>query len=234
MIDSLPFYVTVVFVLTTLLTIGLLFRSFRDVRLAAFASGLLTFLVPFWMIMTGLLAMSGFYQQFQFVPPRVVTFGVLPAELLIVIYFIFFRTNFIEKLSLKTLTLLHVVRIPVELVLLWLFQFGWIPQIMTFEGRNFDILSGLTAPLIFWFAFRGQSINRPLLIAWNLIALGLLANIVLTAALSFPSPMQQVGFEQPNVGVTYFPFIWLPTIIVPTVLFAHVVSLWKLFMNRRS
>jgi hypothetical protein len=232
MIDSLPFYVTVAFVLTTLLTVGFLFRSFRDIRPAGFATGLLTFLIPFWMIMTGLLATGGFYQHFEYSPPRAVTFGFLPAGLLIALYFIFFRRSFIDKLSLKVLTLLHVVRIPVELVLLALFEHGLVPQAMTFEGRNFDILSGLSAPLIYWLAFRGGPVNRLLLIGWNVVTLALLANIVITAVLSFPSPMQTVGIEQPNVGITYFPFIWLAAVIVPIVLFAHLAALWKLYVNR--
>jgi len=228
MIDSLPFYVTVVFVLTTLLTIGFLLRSFGSIRPPGSASKLLTFIIPFWMLLTGVLALGGFYQQFQVVPPLVITCAVLPANLLIIVYFIFFRKTFIERLSLRSLTLLHFVRLPVELVLLGLFQGGFVPQIMTFEGRNFDILSGVTAPIIFWLAFRDGVVRRPLLIVWNLFALGLLANIVITAFFSFPSPMQRFGFEQPNVGLTYFPFIWLPAIIVPTVLFAHLASLWKL------
>lgn len=234
MIDTLPIYVTVAFVLTTLLTVGFLFRSFRDIRPAGYASGLITFLVPFWMIMTGLLATAGFYQRFEYLPPRVVTFAVLPANLLILLFFIFFRASFIEKLSLRVLTLIHVIRIPVEILLLALFQYGLIPQIMTFEGRNFDIVSGLTAPLVFWLAFRGGHVNRSLLIGWNVLALALLANIVITAVLSFPSPMQQFGFEQPNLGITYFPYIWLPAIIVPIVLFAHLASLWKLLKQRTS
>jgi hypothetical protein len=232
MIDSLPFYVTVVFVLTTLLTIGFLFRSFRDIRLPRMAPGLLIFLIPFWMFLTAWLAMGGFYEQFQYVPPRLAIFGVFPALVLIALYFILFRRSFIERLSLPVLTLLHVIRVPVELVLLCLFRFGFIPQIMTFEGRNFDILSGLTAPLVFWMAFRGGRINKPLLIGWNLITLGLLANIVIIAILSAPTPMQKFGFEQPNVGVVYFPFIWLPTIIVPIVLFAHLASLLQ--VSRRT
>jgi hypothetical protein len=232
MIDSLPFYVTVVFVLTTLLTIGFLFRSFRDIRLPRMAPAPLIFLIPFWMFLTAWLAMGGFYEQFQYVPPRLAIFGVFPALVLIALYFIFFRRSFIERLSLPVLTLLHVIRIPVELVLLCLFRFGFIPQIMTFEGRNFDILSGLTAPLVFWMAFRGGRINKPLLIGWNLITLGLLANIVIIAILSAPTPMQKFGFEQPNVGVVYFPFIWLPTIIVPIVLFAHLASLLQ--VSRRT
>jgi hypothetical protein len=184
--------------------------------------------------MTGLLAMSGFYQQFEFVPPRVATFAILPANVLILLYFVFFRASFIEKLSLRSLTFLHIVRVPVELVLFWLFQNGMVPQIMTFEGRNFDILSGLSAPVIYWLAFRGGRAIGPLLIGWNIIALGLLANIVITAVLSFPSPMQRFGFEQPNLGITYFPYIWLAAIIVPIILFAHLASLWNLLAKRTS
>lgn len=228
MTASLPFYVTFGFVLTTLLTVGFLLRSFGSIRPPGLASKLLTFVIPFWMLLTGVLAVGGFYQQFQFTPPLIVTCAVLPADLLIICYFIFFRKGFIERLSLRSLTLLHVVRLPVELVLLSLFKFGLVPQIMTFEGRNFDILSGLTAPVVYWLAFRKQTVDRRLLIGWNLIALVLLGNIVVTAILSFPSPFQRFGFEQPNVGLTYFPFIWLPAIVVPTVLFAHLASLWKL------
>jgi hypothetical protein len=114
------------------------------------------------------------------------------------------------------------------MVLFWLFQAGQIPQLMTFEGRNFDILSGLTAPLIYWLAFRGGKTNRRLLIVWNLFALALLINIVVNAFLSFPFSFQQFAFDQPNRAVLYFPFVWLPSVIVPIVLFCHLASLWQL------
>jgi hypothetical protein len=61
--------------------------------------------------------------------------------------------KFIDGLDLKSLTILHTIRIPVELVLFFLFTYKAVPELMTFEGRNFDILSGITAPVIFYFAF---------------------------------------------------------------------------------
>lgn len=229
MIPSLPTYVTLVFVLTTLLAIGMFLQAYRDIRPPGFGPKLITFLLPFWMLVTAILAMGGFYGQFGSLPPRVFTFAVLPGLLLILIYFIFFRSDFIERLSLRSLTLLHIVRVPVELVLLWLYQSGQVPEVMTFAGRNFDILSGLTAPVAFWLGFERSRPRTTVLVLWNIAALGLLLNIVITAVLSFPSPMQRFGLEQPNVGVTYFPFIWLPAIIVPIVLFSHLASLWQLF-----
>ena len=229
---DIPLYVTVVFVLTTLLTVGFLFQSFRNIRPPAVASQVLVFILPFWMILTGFLAASGFYLQFAVFPPKIFTFGVLPALSLIVFYFIFFRRSFIQRLSLRMLTLLHIIRVPIEVTLLWLFQTALVPQAMTFEGWNFDILSGLTAPIIYWLGFRNGRTNKPLLIVWNLLALALLANIVFVAVLSLPSPIQKFGIEQPNVAVAYAPFIWLPAIVVPIVLFSHLAALWKLYRGQ--
>lgn len=155
-------------------------------------------------------------------------FGVFPALLLIISYFLFFRSSFVEFLPLRLLTLVHVVRIPVEIVLLWLFIGGQVPQIMTFEGRNFDILSGILAPIVYLIVFRGGAANRWLLIVFNVLGLILLANIVTIAVMSLPTPIQQKAFEQPNRAVLFFPYIFLPTIIVPIVLFSHLAALWKL------
>lgn len=231
MIENLPQYVSIIFISTTFLTVGIFLYAAKRGAFSSTTTKVLSFLFPFWLIFQAVLALGGFYLKTDSIPPLLPLFGIFPALLTIILLFIFARKDFISRLPLKTLTILHVIRIPVEIVLLWLFQAGQIPQLMTFEGRNFDILSGLTAPIIFWLAFRGGKINRPLLIVWNFFALGLLINIVVTAILSFPFPFQQLAFDQPNRAVLYFPFVWLPTIIVPVVLFSHLASLWNLFRN---
>jgi len=231
MIEGLPFYVTAVFFLTTLLTVWFLFRAMKDVGTRSTGAKLLVFCLPLWMLLTGFLATTDFYRDTEAMPPRVFSVGVLPALILIVSLWVFFRESFIDRLSLKYLTLLHSIRIPVELVLLWLFQYGQVPKVMTFEGWNFDIFSGVTAIIVYFLAFRSKKIYRTLLLIWNLVGLGLLVNIVSIAVLSFRSPMQKLAFDQPNVGVTYLPFIWLPTIIVPIVFFAHLASIRKLLRN---
>ena len=227
MLENLPGYVSITFILTTFLTIGFLLTAVKQSVFDTIPAKVLIFLLAFWTIFQAMLALNGFYQNNAF-PPRLVIFGVLPALWLILCYFVFFRQNFIEKLPLQTLTLLSVIRFPVELVLLWLFQGGLVPESMTFEGRNFDILSGVTAPLVYFLAFRGGKTNRTLLIVWNLLALALLFNIVTTAILAFnPEP----PISRQNRGVTYFPYVWLPTVVVPIVFFSHLASLWKLFKN---
>jgi len=68
---------------------------------------------------------------------------------------------------------------------------------------------------------------------WNVMALALLLNIVINALLSAPFPFQQFAFDQPNIAILYFPFVWLPSFIVVTVLFSHLVSLRKLIKNKK-
>ena len=227
MIEQLPLYVSLLFILTALVTAWLLLRSIGRSESASLPARLLLFLIPFWFVLQGILGVGDFYHFVDAVPPRVFLFGILPVLLLIASYFVFFR-KFVEGMSLRALTILHVIRIPVELVLLFLFQSGQVPQIMTFEGRNFDILSGLTAPVIYFLAFRKAKPNKTILITWNLVALGLLFNIVSIAILSMKSPLQKLAFDQPDVALGYFPFIWLPTIVVPIVLFSHLAALWNL------
>jgi hypothetical protein len=233
MIENLPGYISIAFILTTFLTIGFLFYAIRQSVFDTVAAKVLIFLINFWIFFQAVFALGGFYQNTQTVPPRLFLFAVLPAILLIIALFVFARKSFIEPLPLKILTLLHVIRIPVELILHQLYEHKQIPQIMTYEGWNFDILSGITAPIVFWLAFRGGKTNRPLLIIWNIGALLLLINIVTIAILSVASPVQRFAFEQPNRGVLYFPFIWLAAIVVPIVLFSHLASLWKLFRSEK-
>lgn len=232
MIENLPAYISITFILTTFLTVGFFLFAIKQTVFDTVAAKTFVFLIGFWLILQAILSLGGFYLVTDVVPPRLMLTGFFPALSLILLYFIFARKSFIEPLPLKILTLLHIIRVPVEIVLYWLSEAKLVPELMTFEGRNFDILSGLTAPLIYWLAFRNGKINRRLLIIWNITALGLLVNIVTNAILSFPFPFQQFAFDQPNRAILYFPYIWLPTVVVPIVFFSHLISLWQLFYSK--
>ena len=158
-------------------------------------------------------------------PPRILLAIVPPFTIIAILFGTAGGRRIIDTLPAGVLTLLHVVRIPVELVLWWLFMHKTIPGIMTFEGRNFDILSGITAPLVYYYGFVKKKIKPRHIIVWNIICMILLFNIVITAILSAPLPFQQLAFEQPNIAVLYAPYIWLPCFIVPAVFFSHVVAI---------
>jgi hypothetical protein len=221
-----PLYVAALFIATTLLTLWLFYRAFAKISTPIAQKILWGSLA--WLGLQGVVFATGFYLKTDTVPPRF-ALAVVPTFIAIA-YFLSKKSsaNVLDKLSLKDLTLLHVCRIPVEIGLLWLYQSQQIPQIMTFEGRNFDIISGLTALPMVWYAFQNDTIKRTPLLIWNIVCLALVCIIVIIAILSAPTPFQQFGFEQPNVGVLKFPFGWLPSFIVPVVLFCHLVSIRQL------
>ncbi|MBL7901498.1 MAG: hypothetical protein JNK73_05835 [Bacteroidia bacterium] len=225
--DSLPKYIPLVFAFTALLSVWFVYN-------AANKSKTTLILLFLWLGFQAGVSLSGFYTVTDTLPPR---FILMVAPPLLFILFLFITKKgrtFLDTLDTKTLTLLHVVRVPVEFVLLWLFLYKAIPQVMTFEGRNFDILAGFSAPLVYYFGCVKAKLNRSQLIAWNLFCLGLLFNIVAHAALSVPSPLQQMSFDQPNIAILHFPFNWLPSTVVPLVLFSHLVCLRQLFLKKTN
>ena len=223
--EHLPAYIPFLFGATTLLTVGLFFKASRSSK-STLA------LITGWMLLQAGIGLSGFYTYTTGLPPRLLLL-VLPPLLTILLLFVTpAGRRFVDRLNFKILTLLHVVRIPVEIVLFWLFLHKAIPQLMTFEGRNLDILAGLTAPLVYYFAFVQKTLGRKGQLLWNFACIGLLMNIVGTAALAAPTPFQKLAFEQPNVGVLYFPFVWLPGVIVPLVLLSHLASIRQLLRKK--
>jgi len=184
----------------------------------------------FWLSIQAMLSILGIYTDDpQSIPPKIILFGVLPALIVIILLFNIPKgKQFIDRLSMQMLTHVHLVRIPVELCLYGLYLHGSVPELMTFEGRNLDILAGLSAPLVGFLGIRRGKMGKVSLLVWNFICMGLLLNIVIIAILSAPSPFQQFAFDQPNVAILHFPFSWLPAFIVPLVLFAHLAAFRKL------
>lgn len=224
---NLPLYISAVFIAITVLTLLFFYRAARN------SKTVLTILL-IWLLVQAVAGLSGFYTVTDTVPPRVLGMIGLPVALMIGLFVTAKGRRFIDGLDMKYLTLLHTVRIPVEIVLLWLFLNGAIPQLMTFEGRNFDILSGLSAPLIWYFGIHKNRLSNGMMLLWNFICMGLLLNIVTNGILSAPSNFQVLAFDQPNIAILYFPFVWLPAFIVPLVMFCHFASIRQLLVGMKK
>jgi hypothetical protein len=209
------------FVIITLLTVLQFYRATKQSK---------SFLViaTIWMLIQLFIGLTNFYVDITSLPPRFALLVFPPFLFIIILFVTKIGKTFIDSLDVKQLTLLHAIRIPVEIALYYLFIAKTIPQEMTFEGRNFDIIAGITAPFIYYFGYVKNNISKPILIAWNILCFGLLINIVVVAILSVNTPFQQFGFTQPNIAIAHFPFNWLACVIVPLVLLAHLVSLRKL------
>ncbi len=233
--DALPEYVSIIFVLTTAATYGfILFAAYFALGKKRNPVTLLASILLLWLLVTGFLAFDGFFLNFQSFPPRLFVF-VVPAILLIIYLLINPSTRAgLMKMPITSLTYIHMVRIPVELCLWWLFGAGLVAESMTFEGVNFDILAGISAPFAGVFLVGKKSNNKITAILWNLICLGLVLHIVIRAISLTPYFYDGSGTNLQNFGVFYFPFVWLPAFVVPMVIFSHLVSLVQLMKKSDS
>jgi hypothetical protein len=118
----------------------------------------------------------------------------------------------------------QLFRLPLELLLHALYEQGVIPVQMTYSGRNFDILTALLAVPVALLLRAGRC-PRWLLLAWNVLGLVLLVNILAVAILSTPAPFRAFANEPANLLPSTFPFVWLPTLLVQAALFGHLLVL---------
>jgi hypothetical protein len=220
--NELPLYLSILFIVCTLYTLLLFWlasgKSYRFLLISII-----------WLAIQAIISYSLFYTDTQSVPPKFIL-AIFPAIILIILVFLSKRgRKFINKINLQTLYLIHVVRIPVEFGLYGLAIYKAIPLLMTFEGVNFDIFAGITAPLIILGYFKRDWFSDSFVLIWNMLSLGLLMAIVVNAILSVESPLQTQAFDQPNIAILHFPFIWLLSYIVPVVIFSHIVAMRRAY-----
>lgn len=129
--------------------------------------------------------------------------------------------------------LVQAMRVPIELFLHGLYREGRFPVHLTFEGRNLDILVGLTAPVVATLVHTGRLGARGLVV-WNVMGLALLANIVGMALTTMPGPLHLAWPGVSNAVVAEAPFVLLPALLVPVALFGHVLSLRQCFAAWRG
>lgn len=180
-----------------------------------------------WLVITGGLAGSGLLAKFEGFPPPVMRL-ILPA--LVVTALLCGSSigrGWVERFSLAGLIGFQAFRLPLELLMHLAAREGVMPPQMTFTGRNFDILTGLLAVPLAWLVARGR-VGSGVVWAWNVMGLGLLVNVVGVAVLSFPGPYRVFMNEPANLWIAYFPFVWLPTVLVPLALAGHLLVARKL------
>ena len=183
------------------------------------------------LVFTGISSMTGMLYAPDAFPPRIPIL-IIPAVVLMLWLFLSKSgKGILDSMDIVVLTWMHAIRVPVELGILALFTYGFMPESMTFEGRNFDVLSGLSAPLIAYFGYTQRRLSKRVLFAWNLICLLLVSQVLITGAFAAPSSMQCIDFDQPYSAVLFFPFAWLPAVIVPIVVTAHLIALRAIYKS---
>lgn len=127
---------------------------------------------------------------------------------------------------------LQFFRLPLELVMHQAAVEGVMPTVLTWTGRNWDVLTGLLAPVAAWGLHRGWP--RAVTWAFNLLGAGLLLNVVTVAVLASPGPLQRIDTNVPNVWITTPPFVLLPCVLVALAAISHGIIGWRLWKDARA
>jgi hypothetical protein len=166
-----------------------------------------------WAIVTAILSLTGVLSDFSTFPPKLFITLIIP--LVTIIWVV--RTHAMKEILMHTppqaIIWIQSFRVFVEILIWRLFVDNLAPIQMTFEGRNFDVVSGLTAILVAVLV-TNKKLSPAIVIAWNFLGLALLINIVAIAIMSMPTPFRVFMNEPANTIVTKFPIVWLPALLV--------------------
>lgn len=188
-------------------------------------------IIGIWTILLLILSNNGFFADFTHLPPRPGVTLLIPLPFVLLFAFSKKGTLLLQSIPSHWLIYMQSFRIAVELLLLLAFIGGRLPVQMTFEGRNFDIVTGLLAlPVGYWVATR-RTYGKKLAIVFNVIGMLLLLNILVIAVLSMPTPIRYFMNEPANTLVADFPFILLPGVLVPVAYGLHILSLRQLLKS---
>ena len=189
-------------------------------------------LTAVWLAMTGVAAARGALHFDP--PPTMVPVFVITFALAIGLALSPLGKRIAIGLPIAALVGYQSFRVLVELLLHRAYREGLMPVQMSYSGRNFDIVSGISALILgAWLVVR-PIWSRSLVFAWNTLGLALLANIIGVALLSAPTPLRVFMNEPANVWITRAPWVWLPTVMVLAALLGHVLVYRRLAIEARA
>jgi len=203
------------------------FRKFTGVR----DQLIIPIAIVGWFAYTAAMVSSGtLNDHFSMPPPQV---KILLPGLLLTLYIVYSKrgAQLRDNFSFAAIIGLQLFRFPLELLLSALHTQGFVPVEMTFHGLNFDILTGITAPVIAYLAYQGK-ISRSGILLWNTAGLLLLINVVTIAILSMPGKLQVLTDGPANTLVFQLPYVWI-TFFVFTALASHLLIFRKLAIEKK-
>lgn len=232
-IDALLFLIIAIIVSFTIYCVKFALTSINAEKNKIFKTILVTsLLILSWLVISALIAFNGTLFDFTTTPPKLLLVLIPPALAIIYISSSKRVNAMIDVIPPEWLIYIQSFRILMELLLWLLFIKQIIPVQMTFEGINYDILTGLSAPLIAYYVFTEGKWPKVTALLWNIAGLLLVTNIFLVAFLSAPTPMRQFFNEPANTIVAYFPFVWIPAFIVPFAYLMHVLSVKQILRGK--
>jgi hypothetical protein len=186
-----------------------------------------------WMIVLHVLARQQVFAA-EGLPPRPMFTVLLGLIIILLLSFTPTAKTILRVTPLHWLVFFQGFRIGVELWFWYAYKSGVLPRLMTFEGANLDIISGLLALVVGFLILKQPRIARVLTTIFNIAGILILLNTLRAAALSMPSPIQRYPFDERLLLLGQPYFIYLPGILVVFALGLHILSLRQLSLQKKG
>jgi hypothetical protein len=196
------------------------------------ASLITTAVAMVWMAASWQTASSGVLRNWDATPPPLMLFVGTVLILAGALAFGPAGSRLAAGVPLWALVAVQSFRFPLEVAMHAMYERGVMPVVMSYSGRNFDIITGFTALVVSALVAAGRG-GRVLVFVWNLLGLALLINVMTVAILATPR-FRYFGDDSLNIWVTYPPFVWLPAVMVLAALAGHLVIFKALSTSRNS
>ena len=155
--------------------------------------------IAIWLAAQAAAALSGVLGRFELRPPPIVIWFASMIADDARAGVVAFGRRFADKLPFVALIGFQAFRLPLELVMHRAAVAGIMPNVMSFTGYNFDIVSGATALPLALYAWR-RPLPRWLIVLWNVtgqILLFVVAGVALRGDAGLPRvrrrPAQRLG-----------------------------------------
>ncbi len=177
--------------------------------------------VLLWIIFQSTLSLNRWYMDRKTVNvlfPYITTF-----LLIVVVGFLPALKAFRVALHRPTLLWMQLLRLPVYGIMHWAVQHKQAPGGIWLYCLLFD--AALMMALPFVMRQRSSNLSSSLMErVWHSLGLLSLVTAWITMLLSAPSALQQVAFQSPNYLIVHFPGSWIPSVVIPLLMFGHVIG----------
>lgn len=182
-----------------------------------------------WFAYTFAIAKSGFLDDWS-LPPRFPMLLIFPVFIFIGVFlYKQQKSPVIAAIPKSWLIYYQSFRIVIESLFVASVGAGILHPEVTFEGYNYDIVFGATAPIIAYLVFNKKFFSEKVALAWNYLGLAVISVIIFlfVTTMYFPAVW---GSTEPLAakGFLDFPYVLVASFLMPSAVFMHILSIIQL------
>ena len=186
-------------------------------------------LLAAWWLAALVLGTSGFFAANPAGGPRI-AWALVP----LVVGLILYAASAAFRRTIDGTPPEQLVGVQISRLLGGAFVLGWalglVPGIFALPAGLGDLAVGAAAPFVASLLRKRHPWARRAAVLWNVVGLADLVMAVTLGVLSAPGRLQRLSLGAPNTAISAYPFVLVPTVLVPLSVLLHVFSLRGLAM----